>query len=249
MFPWYRNFKGTIVLEAENKFITTGKLQRINPTTIEITELPISRWTQVYKEFLESLIESNEIIDYKNNCDECNINFKVIMQKTVIDELIKTDSLIKKLKLTSSLNIGNMHVFDEDLVIRKVSSPEEIIFRFYKVRKEHYIKRKKYLTDKLINELNLLDSKIRFIKAIIAEQIIIFNKPKLFVINQIEKMGNFIKIDNSFDYLLNLKIYTFTSEKIKDLEDKHKVMTAELEILKKTTIETTWNSELTHLEF
>jgi DNA topoisomerase-2 len=171
------------------------------------------------------------------------------MQKTVIDELINNNGLIKKLKLTSSICTSNMHVFDEDLVIRKVSSPEEIIFRFYKVRKEHYIKRKKYLVDKLNSELSLLDSKVKFIKAVIDEKIIVFNKPKVFVIEQIEKLGGFIKIDNSYDYLLHLKIYTFTLEKIKELEEKYRLAKEELTILQKTSIETMWNSELIKLEF
>ena len=136
MFPWYRGFKGTIELESEDstRYITTGVWNRLNTTTVEITELPIGKWTQVYKEFLESLVESNEIIDYKNNCDDTVINFKVVLQKTVLDELIEKNEIIKKLKLTSYLNTSNMHVFDEDCKIRKMSSPEEIIYRFYNIR-------------------------------------------------------------------------------------------------------------------
>jgi len=248
MMPWYKNFKGSIELESEHKYITTGVYKRINTTTIEITELPIGKWTQVYKEFLETLIESNEIIDYKNNCDEALINFKVVMQKTVIDDLIDKNELVKKLKLTSTINTSNMHVFDEDCKIRKVSCPEEIIFRFYNIRKNHYIKRKSYLIEKLNAELQLLNSKIKFIKYVINEKIIVFNKKKDFIIKQISEF-DLIKVNNSWDYLLDLKIHFLTSEKILELEKKMENMEDELKTLKITSISDTWNSELFALDF
>ena len=96
------------------------------------------------------------------------------MQKSVLDKLTNAD-LIKKLKLTSTINTTNMHVFDSDCKIRKVNSPEEIIYRFYLVRKQHFIKRKEYLIKTLVSNFNLLDSKIKFIKLVITEKIIIFN--------------------------------------------------------------------------
>ena len=253
MFPWYRDFKGTIELENESgRYLTTGVWKRINPTSIEITELPIGKWTQVYKEFLESLIETDEIIDYKNNCDDKFVNFKIIMQKTVLDELISSENIIKKLKLTSYLNTGNMHVFDENCIIRKVSCPEEIIYRFYKVRKAHFIKRKKWIIEKLNADYALLESKIRFIKLVISEQLIVFNKKKDFIIKQINDfhlIKPFVKINGSWDYLLDLKIHFLTEEKILELETKMKNMLAELEIIIATSIETMWNNELLNLDF
>ena len=236
-------------MRAISLLFYTHENKIIDDTTVMVKELPIGKWTQVYKEFLETLIESNEIIDYKNNCDEALINFKIVMQKTVIDDLIEKNELIKKLKLTSTVNTSNMHVFDEECKIRKVSCPEEIIFRFYNIRKNHYIKRKVYLIDKLNAELQLLNSKIKFINYVINEKIIVFNKKKDFIIKQISDIGDLIKVNNSWDYLLDLKIHFLTSEKILDLISKMKIMEAELETLKITTISDTWNSELFALDF
>ena len=239
MVPYYRGFKGTITRESEHRYLSTGVWYRVNDTTVEVTELPVGKWTQCYKEFLETLVESNEIIDYKNNSDDTSVNFRIIMQKTVIDS---TD-IIKKLKLTSYINTSNMHVFDEDCKIRKISCPEEIIYRFYKVRLAHFIKRKKYLVDKLYSEMLLLGSKIKFIKCVIEERIIVFNKKKDFIVKQISTHG-FVKIDNSWDYLLELKLYTFTEEKINDLDKKMEMLESELQILQNRTISQTWTSEL-----
>jgi DNA topoisomerase-2 len=168
----------------------------------------------------------------------------VMMQKTVIDDLISKNEIIKRFKLTSTLNTSNMHVFDQDCKIRKMSCPEEIIYRFYRVRKEHFIKRKNYLLKSLKESLDLIESKVKFIKYVVNEEIIVFNKKKDFILKQISEKGNLIKIDNSWDYLLDLKIYLLTEEKIKELEDKMNKIKSELVTLKNTSIETMWINEL-----
>lgn len=245
MTPWYKGFKGKIQKEAENKFTTTGVFTRINNTTIEITELPVGKWTQTYKEFLDDLVEENEIIDYVNNCDDLIINFKVMMQKSVIDQLISNNELIKKLKLTTSINTSNMHVFDEECKIRKVSCPEEIIYRFYKIRKNHFSKRKNYLIEKINKEYSILEAKVKFINYVISEKIVLFNRKKENIIKQIGTIDpGLLQIDNSWDYLLDLKILILTQEKIKEMEDKMGILKTELTKLKNTGISEMWISEL-----
>ena len=251
MFPWYRGFTGIIEMEESGRYITSGVWNRLNGTTIEITELPIGKWTQNYKEFLDNLVEINEIVDYKNNCDDTKINFKVVLQKSVLDELIAKNEINKKLKLTSFINTTNMHVFDENGMIRKVSCPEEIIYRFYKVRKEHFKKRKNYLIDKLNENYTLLESKVRFIKLIIEEKLIVFNKKKDFIISQLmvfHEIKPFVKVNDTWDYLLDLKIHVLTEEKIKDFETKMQNTKIELETLKSTTIQQMWTTELLDLD-
>jgi len=247
MVPWYSGFKGTIVKEIDHKYISTGVWSRASPTSIEITELPIGKWTQTYKEFLETLVEANEIIDYKNNCDDTKISFKVVMQKNIIDDLIAKNEIVKKLKLTSSINTSNMHVFDEHCKIRKISCPEEIIYRFYKVRSSHFIKRKKYLIDTLSSDLKILESKVKFIKYVISEKIVVFNKKKDNIIAQIEKVGDLVKVNDSWDYLLELKLWTLTEERILDLVSKMESMKNNLENIKNTSTSQMWTSELSLL--
>ena len=73
-----------------------------------------------------------------------------------------------------------------------------------------------YLIKKLSSEYYLLESKIRFIKLVIDEQIIIFNKKKDFIVKQLLNIEPpLLKVNDTFDYLLDLKIHFLTEEKIK----------------------------------
>jgi hypothetical protein len=53
-----------------------------------------------------------------------------------------------------------------------------------------------------------------------------------------------LKVNDSWDYLLELKIHVLTEEKIKELDTKIKTMKSELETLKATSIKQMWTSEL-----
>ena len=59
--PWYKNFTGTIAHIEPSKYMVYGNIARLSPTSLEITELPIRTWTQVYKEnVLELMLHGNE---------------------------------------------------------------------------------------------------------------------------------------------------------------------------------------------
>lgn len=52
MTPWYKGFRGSILRSDEQRFETFGTVQRRGLTRLEITELPVRRWTQDYKEWI-----------------------------------------------------------------------------------------------------------------------------------------------------------------------------------------------------
>jgi DNA topoisomerase II len=56
MLPWWRGFKGTVKKVGDHKYDVTGVAAKVNDTTIEITELPIHKWTGGFKKDLEEMI-------------------------------------------------------------------------------------------------------------------------------------------------------------------------------------------------
>lgn len=55
MLPWWRGFNGSIKKTGDNKYEVTGIAKKLNDTTVEITELPIHKWTQTFKAELEAM--------------------------------------------------------------------------------------------------------------------------------------------------------------------------------------------------
>ncbi|KAM0929009.1 hypothetical protein ACQ4PT_001894 [Festuca glaucescens] len=56
MDPWYKGFKGSIEKTIKATGVTytiTGIIEAVNDSKLNITELPIRRWTDCYKDFLE----------------------------------------------------------------------------------------------------------------------------------------------------------------------------------------------------
>jgi DNA topoisomerase-2 len=55
MMPWYKGYQGSIELVSNNRFLISGVFNRVGDTELEITELPIGKWTRDYKAMLEEM--------------------------------------------------------------------------------------------------------------------------------------------------------------------------------------------------
>ena len=64
MHPWYKGYSGEIV-EVDGKHLVTGSYQILEDDQLEITELPIGKWTRDYKNFLEELVVKEVIEDIR----------------------------------------------------------------------------------------------------------------------------------------------------------------------------------------
>lgn len=146
MDPWFRGYKGSIERIEADKYRVSGTVHQLDENTVEITELPIRKWTQDFKEMLEEMTQSTEktqatIKDYEEHHTDTTVHFKITLSdkdmKAALDE-----GLEKRFKLTTSLGTGNMVCFDLNGKIKKYASAEEILSDFYHKRLEYYGLRK-----------------------------------------------------------------------------------------------------------
>ena len=237
--PWYQGFTGKIEKIDENKWITRG-LYLIDNYTITVTELPIGTWTEDYKQYLEKLQNDSIIHSFENNSSETIVCFEIKIKKDILQDWKKSKSVEKNLKLTSNINAQNMHVFNEKGQIVKMSSAEEILFIFWCVRCDYHKKRKKYLKDKLQKEMKILEAKTTFIDEIIEEKIVIYKKSKKDII-KILKERNYP--NDSYDYLLDMQIHSFTYEKVQQLNELYHKKQLEYSKIKNMTINDMWDSD------
>lgn len=218
MCPWYKGFTGQIKKIEENKWTAHG-VYSIKANVITVTELPVGTWTEDYKTFLDKLETENTIYGYKNMSTETNVHFEIKMPLETVYEWRDNHEIEKKLKLISHVSAKNMYVFNENNEIVKMESPEEIIYHFWRIRNEYYKKRQTNLVNKLKKELDILTAKINFVNDVMDENIKVFRQ-KLDYINKQLEDKKYIKVENSYTFLTDMKIHTFSEDTISKLTKK-----------------------------
>lgn len=235
MKPWFRGFVGR-VFEDDNTWITEGVWQSVG-RTVKVSELPPGRWTQDYKEYLDTLVEKKIIGSYTNNSTTETVDF-------IIQDYNGKD-IIKDLKLQKTFRTSNMHLFHPTRGIHKYETPEEILVDWCTLRREYYDKRKEYLIKVLEAKSKMCEYKSRFVSMVINGEIIVFRRKKHDLENQLSTM--FPKINDSWDYLLNIKTVQYTEECVKSMMEEAQVAKIELERMMKTTILTMWETDIKNI--
>merc|ERR1711988_369883 len=198
MAPWYKGFKGSITSTQgeEGKFEVSGVVEKKDEKTIEVTEIPIRKWTQDYKEFLEGMMPGEKkseesvghvIEDFREYHTENTVHFVINLTAEKMKEVEKA-GLDKTFKLKSSVSIQNMMLFDAEGKIAKYETALDILTEFCKVRRVTYEKRKDYLVSKLTKEKEILSNKARFILMVVNEELEIRKKKKDVLLKELQKL-------------------------------------------------------------
>jgi DNA topoisomerase-2 len=258
LVPWFRGFTGSIVEIDKNKFMSVGRAVVETPTTIRITELPIGTSISEFKNDLEKFCDScPQVKTFESHYKPRQVDFLIICCDSQAVEAFMTidpstgfPHLYSALKLTTTRNLSttNMHLFNDKLQIKKYTSPHEIIDIFYTVRLQFYDKRLALEKQTINDDISILEAKLKFINGIINDDIVIFRKNKKEIEAQLLER-QFIKKDDSFDYLLKLPVYTFTSNTILELESELEKTRAKLLSLINTTSIELWKKELDEFEY
>jgi DNA topoisomerase-2 len=150
--------QGSIERVEQDKYKVSGVLDKVDDHTVEITELPIRKWTQDFKEMLEELTTGTDKTpstvkvrltagiscwcqDYEEHHTDTTVHFKVHMTEKDM-KAAETEGFEKKFKMTTTLGTGNMVCFDLNGKIKRYSSAEEILTDFFHKRLEFYGLRK-----------------------------------------------------------------------------------------------------------
>ena len=198
MHPHFSGYTGEITAETgkrEGSYIVKGKIERTNETTLLISELPIGKWTQDYKAFLEGLMTGtektpSEISDFKENHTDTTVSFTVTATQAKIDEFEKfKGGLNGKFKLSTSISTNNMTLFDDQGKIHKYKTSLDILGMFFHHRLEFYLKRKAMLLEKMSKELTVLDNKARFVEEVCKGELVVSNRKRKELLNDLKERG------------------------------------------------------------
>ncbi|KAF7115944.1 hypothetical protein RHSIM_RhsimUnG0044300 [Rhododendron simsii] len=91
MDPWYRGFRGTIEKTAQKgsgtSYTVTGIIEEVNKTIVRITELPVRKSTEEYKQFLDSIMKTSS----KKN----ELFIKEVLLNVLQSELLKLENKVR----------------------------------------------------------------------------------------------------------------------------------------------------------
>ena len=170
MSPWYRGFTGVIApADVKNTTFTTyGTVSKLDDSSVLVSELPIRKWTQDYKDgVLEPMLTGGGdkdskstaapiINDVREHHTDTTVSFSLTFSggEKALTEMETKGTLHKQLKLSSSISTTNMTLFDEHGRIIRHETPEAILNNFYSIRLDFYEKRKLNLSDTLTKSMD-----------------------------------------------------------------------------------------------
>jgi DNA topoisomerase-2 len=236
MKPWFRGFRGKVFKDEGGLWITEGTY-RDTGSRLKVTELPPGRWTQDYKEYLDSLAEKKMITGYTNNSTTDDVDFEIFGYSG--------KDIVKDLKMRKTFHVSNMHLFHPTKGIRRYGSPEEILQDFVELRLEHYKKRKAHLIKVLEARAIMCDHKSKFVSMVIEEELIVFKRKKVELEKEMSSI--FPKIDGNMDYLLNTKTVEYTQERVEALMKEASQAKRELEAMLKTSHIDMWKMDIKNM--
>lgn len=173
-----------------------GKIERVDDTTLHISELPIKKWTQDYKQFLEVLLNGDgkkcepEIKDFQENHTDATVSFTINADKDRIDLFEREkNGLHGKFKLQTTVSTSNMNLFDTEGRIVKFQSPEDILALFYETRLDFYARRKQLLLENMRHEQKMLSNKAKFVEEVCAGDLVVSNRKRTDILHELRDRG------------------------------------------------------------
>ena len=153
--------------------------------------------------------------------------------------------------LTSSWKTTNMHCFNADFTIQKYKCIGDILEAYVAKRLPAYEARRLKQLEQLSAQVQELDAKRAFLKAILEERLVLMKKTDEEIVANLKTCGipplseptQPDKLD-SYEFVLRLRIDRVKASAIEDLEKDAATKRSEMEALEKATPAMMWLSDL-----
>jgi len=142
-----------------------------------------------------------------------------------------------------------MHAFNSRGIIKKYETPNSILYEFVSVRLELYNTRREYLLNQMKSKLPYHQNVVRFIQQQCLEKPLPDLRRK--TPEECDTLlieYKFMKIDDSFNYLLNLPIASLTLKHAKKHEEDLKLLKQKIADLEAKTGHELWLDDLEKLK-
>jgi DNA topoisomerase-2 len=273
LIPFWKGWTGTLEQNG-GTYISRGKFNIDKAKDIiEITELPVKKWTCDYKLIIEKLIEEGEdksaVEDMLEYHTTRNVHFKLKLGDYMGNKLANSGQAEEIFKITGSFSVKNLVGWDSNVAIKRYENVQEIMGYYYHIRLQYYGLRKDYLISVLERDRIMLSEIIRFVMCVINGDIMVINVERAEVFAKLVELKFVMlrdmpqikssKVDEDaegevgeggegevreFDYLFTLDISSLNFEKVEKSKAELVAKETQLTILQAKTLEALWLSDL-----
>jgi len=198
-------------------------------------------------------------------------------EKIDLFEAEKGGGLVSKFKLSTKISTTNMNLFTDEGRIEKFEHPEAVLAKFFHRRLAMYEKRKEHLLNIMHRELRLITNKARFVEEVCKGTIVISNRKRAEILLELKNRNYecFSKVvskstpsqvtessdddfdeletqdsdlSKGYDYLLGMKLWALTLEKVVELKKQLTEKKFDISNLEATASSALWERDLDAIE-
>ena len=243
MMPAYYGFQGTTALDGAD-VVFTGVYAIVDATTIRITELPPKQWTTPYVEWLREHMIGDGDKKFVLKVTDCSTHDGVDILIKTKPVALQDKDLVKELRLSQRVSLGFFNFFDDGGRLRHYASVEDILRAHAVVRRRHYAMRLAAQIRALEHDQRIAESRARFVREIANKTIRPTEMEKDKLCAHLRAMG-YYDHDN-FEYM-QIGLFSLARDKSAQLQATADKLAAQVEALKRTTVEAVWLAELDEL--
>lgn len=242
IIPKVNGFNGQI-RKIENGYQIDGVWKLTKRTSnfdeYEVTEIPYNISIADFEEKLKELFNSKRILNFEYGSKNDGINS--------VNYLIRTPSgtdLSNLLQLQTRISSKNFTLFSPNGSIHKYESIEDILIEWSLKRYEAYEIRKDFQLKELTKELNIQESKLKFILEIVP---ILRESDDETILSKLES-DKYFKIEGKFDYLLQMPLRQLTPKNVERLKKEIEEIKNKLSKLSNQSVKEMWLIDLNKLK-
>ena len=260
--PYYEGFKGSVAA-LDDKYLIKGVYETVGTDQIVITELPIGTWTMNYLTFLEEMCDGGTSKSKKKSDgsvrDFVNMSTEVLVHITVhfgrgrlaelesdVDKTTGLNGVEKMLKLSTTVGISNMNMFNSKIQLHKYRGVREVIDAFYEVRMDMYGKRKTAMVKTMETKVREMSNRARFIQEVVDNTIDLRKMADDEATDAMLLAKKYDKHEDKYDYLTRMPMHNMNKQRVQKILKEKEEVVKELEVLRGTTLTTMWMRELDH---
>jgi DNA gyrase/topoisomerase IV subunit A len=231
--PHWEGMKCTVEKGETNvQWLIKGSFTRKTKHRFYITSIPIGYTLKQYQAVLDKLVEDKVIKDYDDLSDNDEFEFEIHVDRGFSER--DDEWVLNKLKLIKRVS-ENFTCVDEDNKIRIFDSLKQLLEAWYEVRISYNKMRKDYLLQKMQEDKDLADAKIKFIKGVIEEKIELRNQAEATIVKQAEAYAK--ELEGRVEKFLTLPMRSLTKEEVAKLRKRSAELKQSIADYKKFTLE------------